>query len=384
MIIERVRLPSALASAGEVPALEVQFHVQFGEAEAASVAFAHCCLHETLQLLGGITSPVCRALGAPDEASATARSEKVTLKDASAIENPGERLLVGSSRQTASQEIVPAPALQLELPYSSYRLVRGDGRSVERVDKHPFQLSRVFYDAKERPEEVWVELKDGSCRWRQSASEVAIIALHVPRNACKQELDVMVDLHRLRVACKVTGAVYLDGTLERGIVPDESVWALGGGYGEDGFVFYLKKMNLELLAGEGCHEETWWPRLFAHHTYIAWDDYAKDYSDLPEYALQQHALQEDKSKVTRTLEQAEKVQRETAQERDDARRRARQERLHVLRGGHALSWVVLDRLNPAADIMPAAPMTAEGALVHAVRHASAAKNVELINRIIAN
>lgn len=41
--------------------------------------------------------------------------------------------------------------------------------------------------------------------------------------------------------------MYLEGELERGIVPDESVWMQGGGAGEDGCLLLLRKMNLELL-----------------------------------------------------------------------------------------------------------------------------------------
>lgn len=32
----------------------------------------------------------------------------------------------------------------------------------------------------------------------------------------------------------------------------------------------------------------WWPRLLKAHASIAWDDYEKDYSDLPEEVLQRH------------------------------------------------------------------------------------------------
>lgn len=32
----------------------------------------------------------------------------------------------------------------------------------------------------------------------------------------------------------------------------------------------------------------WWPRLFRCHGEIAWDDYEKDYSDLPEEVLARH------------------------------------------------------------------------------------------------
>lgn len=247
------------------------------------------------------------------------------------------------------------------------QLARSDGRRVERVDKHPFQLSRIYYAARERPEEVWAEMMDGSCRWRQSASEVAVIALRVPPGLRKRDLEVVIDLHSIRVSARSDGVVFLEGELERGIVPSESVWVHTGGTGEDGFVFYLKKMNLELLATNGGHEETWWNRLFKHHPEIAWDDYEKDYSDLPEPIMRSHLQLEAKDACARRLESAEKRTRETASERDDTRRRARHERLHVLRGGAPLSWVELDRLNPAVDDMPEMPVTREAAMLEAVR-----------------
>jgi hypothetical protein len=36
------------------------------------------------------------------------------------------------------------------------------------------------------------------------------------------------------------------------------------------------------------HSEMWWPRLLKQHGEIAWDDYEKDYSDLPEEVLRKH------------------------------------------------------------------------------------------------
>ena len=38
---------------------------------------------------------------------------------------------------------------------------------------------RIYYDGKEKPEEVWAELADGSCRWRQTGSEIKVICLKV-------------------------------------------------------------------------------------------------------------------------------------------------------------------------------------------------------------
>ena len=75
------------------------------------------------------------------------------------------------------------PKQELALPYRSYRMIKGDGSAPDRADKHPFCMSRVFYDAAERPEELWAQLANGSCRWRQSGSEVKVVALRV-RVAC--------------------------------------------------------------------------------------------------------------------------------------------------------------------------------------------------------
>ena len=43
------------------------------------------------------------------------------------------------------------------------------------------------------------------------------------------------------------GGAFLEGRLERGIVPAECVWMQGGADGEDGCLLLLRKMNLELL-----------------------------------------------------------------------------------------------------------------------------------------
>ena len=51
-------------------------------------------------------------------------------------------------------EQAPRPKMELALPYGTYRLTRADGTRVERLDKHPFCMSRVYYDATEKPEEV--------------------------------------------------------------------------------------------------------------------------------------------------------------------------------------------------------------------------------------
>jgi hypothetical protein len=61
------------------------------------------------------------------------------------------------------------------------------------------------------------------------------------------------------------------------------------------------------------HSEMWWPRLFRHHGEIAWDDYEKDYSDLPEQVLEPHRAAELAKDAQRQIEAAEKDKREILQ-----------------------------------------------------------------------
>lgn len=57
----------------------------------------------------------------------------------------------------------------------------------------------------------------------------------------------------------------------------------------------------------------WWPRLFRHHGEIAWDDYEKDYSDLPREVLMPHKVAEVKRDAVRLIEAADKDMRDILQ-----------------------------------------------------------------------
>ena len=74
---------------------------------------------------------------------------------------------------------VSRPKMEISLPYKDYKLVTSDGRALDRRDKHPFCMSRVYYSRDERPEEDWAEDSAGNYRWRQSSSEIKLIALKV-------------------------------------------------------------------------------------------------------------------------------------------------------------------------------------------------------------
>ena len=74
---------------------------------------------------------------------------------------------------------VPRPKLELAVPYKHYKLVSAGGHCIERQDKHPFCMSRVFYNKGEMPEEVWAEDAAATYRWRQTGSEIKVAVLKV-------------------------------------------------------------------------------------------------------------------------------------------------------------------------------------------------------------
>jgi hypothetical protein len=98
--------------------------------------------------------------------------------------------------------------------------------------------------------------------------------------------------------------------------PQESVWTTGEGARDDGFMFYLKKMNLELYQKHWQHNRMWWQQLFDHHAQIVWDDYDKDYSDLPEPIMMEYKRNEARRDEERHLDHAEKEVRDRLQDKD--------------------------------------------------------------------
>ena len=69
----------------------------------------------------------------------------------------------------------------------------------------------------------------------------------VPQDLPPRQLRVTFQTHSVQVANANTDEVYLAGSLERGIVPEDCLWTQGGGPAEEGCLLLLKKMNLELL-----------------------------------------------------------------------------------------------------------------------------------------
>ena len=71
--------------------------------------------------------------------------------------------------------------------------------------------------------------------------------VQVPADMAPRDLAVTFEPFGVRVGHRRGGEAFLEGRLERGIVPAECVWMAGGGAGEDGCLLLLRKMNLELL-----------------------------------------------------------------------------------------------------------------------------------------
>ena len=58
--------------------------------------------------------------------------------------------------------------------------------------------------------QVWAEMADGSCRWRQTGSELKVIALRVPAEVAPRDVTVDFQPFSLRVAHARSGEVYLE------------------------------------------------------------------------------------------------------------------------------------------------------------------------------
>jgi len=249
----------------------------------------------------------------------------------------------------------PTTALALPPPPPRARLTTASGSPLDGppragggvARRHPFRLSRIHYSSLDLPPDAWVELADSTARWRQSAGEVRVVVAAAPAGLRPADLSVRFRPRRVTVKVRREGEggrhhTLWDARLARHIVPGESTWTFGGGVGEDGLVLGLAKANLELLAGGAGAKaaDTWWPRLLrerdggeaAKADDVAWDDYDKDYSDLPAPFLAAAAAVEAASVAERCAEAAERAERAAGAEEEGVRVRARAARLDAMRG----------------------------------------------------
>ncbi|KAF5832050.1 hypothetical protein DUNSADRAFT_12230 [Dunaliella salina] len=109
-----------------------------------------------------------------------------------------------------------------------------------------------------------------------------------------------------------------------------SVRSIGHVAPADGCIIELAKMNLELYAQPWRHAEAMWPRLFTHHADVAWDDTHKDYTDLPPQIMDAQGAEAARREQQNALEACERRQLKAAEDREGARRRAREQHLQAL------------------------------------------------------
>jgi hypothetical protein len=109
-------------------------------APAAPAAAPAADVVESQQIEASITAAAAAA------AQAAAARDLVPHHHSSTSMTPAATAVAASDSdlQQQQQQLVPV----LPLPYGHYSLVHADGRPLQRPDKHPFALSRVFYDAR--------------------------------------------------------------------------------------------------------------------------------------------------------------------------------------------------------------------------------------------
>lgn len=144
--------------------------------------------------------------------------------------------------------------------------------------------------------------------------------------------DMRVDFETsfLRVSSS-DGLDLISGVLSHPIIPEACVWDFDTSVGL--LSIFLQKANLSLFAQPGDHSRTEWRKLFKSDSYeIRFDDASKDFSDLPEISRQQFEHSEALGLQSRLISHSDDLLRDGSKEADDVRRRARMERLSVLRG----------------------------------------------------
>lgn len=58
-----------------------------------------------------------------------------------------------------------------------YDLVLSSGQRAPKKPRHAFGISKLLLDPSQASQEIWAQMHDGSCRWRQTATEIKLLAL---------------------------------------------------------------------------------------------------------------------------------------------------------------------------------------------------------------
>ena len=76
--------------------------------------------------------------------------------------------------------------------------MRGTASNASRADCKLLFLLLPCSSPAARCLQVWAELADGSCRWRQTGGEIKLLALKVPRDLPTKQLAVVIEPYSLK------------------------------------------------------------------------------------------------------------------------------------------------------------------------------------------
>lgn len=186
------------------------------------------------------------------------------------IEDGASLAMVLRAPMTALVSVDAAASLSAALvpldPSRECMLVDASGRLLDlgREKRGLFKLSRVAYQAADAGPPTWVQTRDCSLRWTQSAGQIVLRVLRLPPDLSPRQLKVDIASYSVRVsllcqqpgqgglgsACRAAGAlvmapsgpeegatVLLAGELERAVVPAHSSWDWDP---EEGLTLFLK------------------------------------------------------------------------------------------------------------------------------------------------
>ena len=147
----------------------------------------------------------------------------------------------------------------------------GSTHAKMKAQKMKFALTRIH--SRGVPDAVWVQTDQ--CRWTQSVKSVTVVALHVPRDIEACDLDVVLRPRYVKVLHRVTGAVYLEGSLHKPIVPSDCLW-----YVDEGILELVLAKDPVLYHAQSIVELSSWTQLFEMDDPLSDGDIQHDQTDL--------------------------------------------------------------------------------------------------------
>lgn len=182
----------------------------------------------------------------------------------------------------------------------NHRLVDADGKPHERENrrKNAFCMRTIHEKGDGAPNAVWCETHQA--RWTQSVESITVVALQKPRGVQAADCDVTIAVRYLKAAHRATGEVWLEGQLDRDVLPLESLWYVDD-EGHD-LIIVLAKSLAHLHRGAIADGN--WHKLFDYDDALSDDDMEDDRTDLDPARKRQERIAQMKGREQCKFEQA--------------------------------------------------------------------------------